>query len=138
MKVKNIAVIATAMVSQMAIAESVDSYPFEVGMALDQSLSAVIRVDDKVNVVLGNDGVAVDYFLKTGQFDTEEPASWYVGVGGWNEWGSDKSFGVRVPLGINYQIVDNWKGYAQIHPELDMNDGLELGIGAAIGIMYRF
>lgn len=138
MKLKNIAIVATAAVSQMAIADGIDSGSFEVGMALDQSLSAVIRVDDKVNVVLGNDGVAVDYFLSAGRFDTEQPVNWYVGVGGWSEWGSDESFGIRVPLGMSYQFVDNWKGYAQVHPELDMNDGAELGLGAAIGLTYQF
>ncbi len=110
--------------------------PFSIGMAVDQQLSVVIQYDDKVNFIVGNEGAAIDYFLKRGRLTDEHPIDWYVGAGIWGEW--DDDFGVRVPLGAEWNFYDGWDTYAQIQPELNMHKGWELGIGAAIGIKYKF
>lgn len=107
-----------------------------VGLAVDQQLSVVVELDEQYRFIIGNQGAAFDYIAKTGQFDTEEPIEWYVGLGGWGEW--DDGFGVRVPLGVNYQVSQGWQIYGQVQPELDMHKGWELGIGAAAGAKYHF
>ncbi|MGF1908248.1 hypothetical protein L4C38_02275 [Vibrio kasasachensis] len=107
-----------------------------VGLAVDQQLSVVVELDNQYRFIVGNQGAAFDYIAKRGQFDTQEPISWYAGIGGWGEW--DDGFGVRIPLGVNYQVSPGWQVYGQVQPELDMHKGWELGIGAALGAKYHF
>ncbi|MBA5761842.1 hypothetical protein H2O73_05720 [Vibrio sp. 404] len=107
-----------------------------IGLAVDQQLSVVVELDNQYRFIIGNQGAAFDYIAKRGQFNTEEPVNWYVGLGGWGEW--DDGFGVRVPLGVSYQVSDGWQLYGQVQPELDMHKGWELGVGAAMGATYHF
>ena len=110
---------------------------FEVGMAVDQQLSVVFEIDDQYRFILGNDGAAFDYIIQRGSFNNPNvPFDWYVGAGGWAEW--DDDFGVRVPLGLDWQINQNFNLYGQVHPELNLHSGPELQLGAALGITYRF
>ncbi len=109
---------------------------FEVGMAIDQQLSAVFEIDDQYRFILGNDGAAFDYIFSRGQFDGKVPLSWYVGGGGYVDWNDD--FGARLPLGINWQINNSFNAYGQLHPELNFDDDVKLQIGAAVGLTYHF
>lgn len=109
----------------------------KVGMAVDQQLSAVLEVNNRYRFTLGNDGAAFDYIIQRGSFNNPNvPFDWYVGAGGWAEW--DDDFGVRVPLGLDWQINQNFNLYGQVHPELNLHSGPELQLGAALGITYRF
>ncbi|EKO3989285.1 hypothetical protein [Vibrio fluvialis] len=109
----------------------------KVGMAVDQQLSAVLEVNNQYRFTLGNDGAAFDYIIQRGSFNNPNvPFDWYVGAGGWAEW--DDDFGARVPLGLDWQINQNFNLYGQVHPELNLHSGPELQLGAALGITYRF
>ncbi|GAL35836.1 hypothetical protein JCM19240_4771 [Vibrio maritimus] len=110
--------------------------PLAVGMAYDRGLSAVIDYNQQVKFAAGNEGIALDYTFLKGQFDSSTPLSWYIAGGAYFDWDSD--FGARIPLGMNLNFANNWKLYGQIHPEVKLNDGLKLDIGAALGVTYNF
>lgn len=107
------------------------------GMAWDQGLSGVLEIDDQYRITVGNDGAAFDYLFKKGSFNANTPLTWYVGIGGWGNWDNDE-FGPRVPLGVDWSFSPGWNMYGQVHPELDLDSGPELQVGAALGITYSF
>ncbi|MDF5607505.1 hypothetical protein P3745_25465, partial [Vibrio parahaemolyticus] len=117
---KNKFILVLGLVSSTAMAAS-EPTDLSVGMAVDQQLSVVVELDNKYRGIIGNDGMAFDYIAKRGTFDQNMPVTWYVGVGGWYEW--DDEFGVRVPLGVNWDLSRGWDLYGQIHPELDLYKG---------------
>ncbi|WP_299687792.1 hypothetical protein [uncultured Vibrio sp.] len=119
-----------------SLAHASEGPTLEVGLALDQDLSVVAEFAQKYRVTIGNDGAAFDYIFQRGQFQTEAPLSWYVGAGAWADWHDD--FGLRLPLGVKANFYEGWNVYAQIHPELDMYKGLELQVGGALGVTYKF
>ncbi|RSD27921.1 hypothetical protein [Vibrio pectenicida] len=128
---------AVLTASATASAEGKGAHQWSAGMAFDQDLSAVVELDDKYRLTLGNDGAAFDYIIARGEFDTDVPLTWYIGSGAWSEWDHDE-FGVRVPLGVNWNFHKDWDMYGQIHPELDLHGGAELQIGGALGVKYTF
>ncbi|WP_162046007.1 hypothetical protein [Vibrio taketomensis] len=135
--VKSIALGVSALGVSLAVqANDQPATDLAVGLAVDKQLSVVVELDDKLRFVVGNEGGAFDYIAKRGQFDTKEPVSWYVAGGVWNDW--DDGFGVRVPLGVSYQVSNGWHVYGELQPELDMDDSWELGISGALGAKYRF
>ncbi len=107
-----------------------------IGMAVDQRLSVVVEIDKTYRGIIGNEGMALDYIAKRGTFEQTIPVTWYVGVGGWYEWNDE--FGLRVPLGVNWDISKGWNLYAQLHPELDLYKGVDLQLGGAFGVRYNF
>ncbi|MGD8108998.1 hypothetical protein [Vibrio sp. TRT 17S01] len=119
-----------------AVAAEQEATSLSVGMAVDQQLSVVAELNEQYRFILGNEGVAFDYIIARGHFEEHQPLSWYVGAGGWAEWKND--FGMRVPLGLSYQISKGWDAYAQVQPELNLYKGPELQIGGALGIKYTF
>ncbi|ELB2889829.1 hypothetical protein QNE36_003885 [Vibrio parahaemolyticus] len=132
---KNKIILAVGLISSSAMAAN-EPANLSVGMAVDQQLSVVVEVDNKYRGIIGNDGMAFDYIAKRGAFDRNMPITWYVGVGGWYEW--DDEFGIRVPLGVNWDLSKGWDVYAQIHPELDLYKGPDLQLGGAVGVKYSF
>ncbi|MFA0660381.1 hypothetical protein AB4619_14785 [Vibrio splendidus] len=122
--------------SGASLAHASEAPDLEVGLAIDQDLSVVVEFDQKYRATIGNDGAAFDYIFKRGQFETEAPLSWYVGAGAWAEWNDD--FGLRLPLGVKVNFYEGWNAYAQVHPELDMYKGVELQVGGALGVTYKF
>ncbi len=107
-----------------------------IGMAVDQQLSVVVEIDKTYRGIIGNEGLAFDYIVKRGTFDQNIPVTWYIGAGGWYEW--DDEFGLRVPLGIHWDISKGWDLYGQLHPELDLYKDVDLQLGAAVGVKYNF
>ncbi|EJR0681198.1 hypothetical protein NX625_003093 [Vibrio parahaemolyticus] len=132
---KNKIILAVGLISSSAMAAN-EPANLSVGMAVDQQLSVVVEVDNKYRGIIGNDGMAFDYIAKRGAFDQNMPITWYVGFGGWYEW--DDEFGIRVPLGVNWDLSKGWDVYAQIHPELDLYKGPDLQLGGAVGVKYSF
>ncbi|EGR1699991.1 hypothetical protein HYN73_19650 [Vibrio parahaemolyticus] len=132
---KNKIILAVGLISSSAMAAN-EPANLSVGMAVDQQLSVVVEVDNKYRGIIGNDGMAFDYIAKRGAFNLNMPITWYVGVGGWYEW--DDEFGIRVPLGVNWDLSKGWDVYAQIHPELDLYKGPDLQLGGAVGVKYSF
>ncbi|HCH0712875.1 TPA: hypothetical protein NKO95_001960 [Vibrio parahaemolyticus] len=132
---KNKIILAVGLISGSAMAAN-EPANLSVGMAVDQQLSVVVEVDNKYRGIIGNDGMAFDYIAKRGASDQNMPITWYVGVGGWYEW--DDEFGIRVPLGVNWDLSKGWDVYAQIHPELDLYKGPDLQLGGAVGVKYSF
>ncbi|MGY0613834.1 hypothetical protein [Vibrio sp. FJH11] len=128
-------ILAAGLLSSAAMAANQPA-DLAVGMAVDQQLSVVVEIDKTYRGIIGNDGMAFDYIAKRGSFDQSVPVTWYVGVGGWYEW--DDEFGLRVPLGVNWDLSQGWDVYAQIHPELDLYKGADLQVGGAVGVKYSF
>ncbi|WP_070967557.1 hypothetical protein [Vibrio sonorensis] len=125
-----------SLIPLSAIAEEANAPSLSVGMAVDQQLSVVVELEEQYRLTIGNQGGAFDYIVGRGEFDAHTPVDWYVGGGAWGEW--DHDFGLRVPLGLNWQVSDGWNAYGQVHPELNLYKGPKLQIGAAIGVTYRF
>ena len=126
-----------ALNSLPTFAESTMPQGLSAGMAWDQGLSAVLEIEDQYRFTVGNDGAAFDYLFKKGNFNANTPLTWYGGVGGWGSWDDDE-FGPRVPLGVDWAFSPGWNMYGQVHPELDLDSGPDLQIGAALGVTYSF
>lgn len=107
----------------------------KVGVAIDMDLSIVAQID-KYNIVLGDNGFAVDYQILSGKFDQTTPLSWYVSGGGFAGW--DHGFGLRVPLGVKWDFAPNWDLYGQVHPVADFDDGFDFSVDGAIGVRFAF
>ena len=107
----------------------------KIGVAIDMDLSLVAQID-RYNIVLGDSGFAVDYLIKTGQFDNKTPLSWYFSGGGWTEW--DDGFGVRAPVGISWYFVKGWDLYGQVQPVANFDDGFKFSVDGAVGVRYSF
>ncbi|MDA7746750.1 DUF3996 domain-containing protein [Psychromonas sp.] len=147
--------ILLALVSHASFAETKTApIGIKVGVAFDQGFGVTAQFEDKINVFLGNDGLAVDYLLKQGMFKADVPLSWYVGVGGVINWNNHyngysenneryNAYSIRVPLGVSYSFVKNWDVYGQLAPDLSYNDkphdrDFRFGVDAAFGIRYAF
>lgn len=107
----------------------------KVGVAVDMDLSLVAQID-RYNIVLGDKGFAVDYLVKTGNFDNKEPLSWYFSGGGWAGW--DHGFGVRAPVGVSWYFAKGWDLYGQVQPVVDLDNSFKLSVDGAIGVRYAF
>ncbi len=107
----------------------------KLGVALDMDLSIVAQVDN-YNIILGDSGLAVDYLVKTGNFDNKQPLSWYFAGGGWAGW--DDGFGVRAPLGISWYFAKGWDVYGQVQPVVNLDDNFKISVDGAIGVRYAF
>lgn len=107
----------------------------KIGAAIDMDLSLVAQID-RYNIVLGDSGFAVDYLIKTGQFENTAPLFWYFAAGGWTEW--DDGFGVRAPVGISWYFAKGWDLYGQVQPVADFDDGFKFNVDGAIGVRFSF
>lgn len=128
----------------LVVASSVHAEP-KVGLGVDQGFGVTIQLEDRINLTLGDDGVAGDYLFRKGVIDPSVPATWYIGVGAFAGW--DDGLGVRLPLGVEMNFDQRWDGYVQLAPAIDFDnhndhkghhDHADLDIDAAIGIRYAF
>lgn len=113
----------------------------KVGFGVDRGLGVTAQLEDRFNLFIGNDGIAADYLFSRGQWNELKeiegaPLTWYVGGGLYADW--DNGFGVRLPLGVELNFAPNWQVYAQIAPDLDLDDGAKFGIQGAIAVRYAF
>jgi len=126
------------LISTLMFLLSVSSFAqakIKVGVALDMDLSLVAKID-RYSIVLGNDGFAVDYTIKTGRFNDSTPLTWFVSGGGWAGW--DHGFGVRVPLGVNWVFAKDWDLYGQVQPVANFDNKFDLSLDGAIGVRFAF
>jgi len=107
----------------------------KVGVAIDMDLSLVAQID-RYNIVLGDKGFAVDYLVKTGDFDNKTPLSWYFSGGGWAGW--DHGYGVRAPAGVSWYFAKGWDLYGQVQPVANFDNGFKLSVDGAIGVRFAF
>lgn len=127
----------------LGVSASVSAGP-EVGLGIDQGLSVIVQFEDRINLSLGDDGIAGDYLFKKGNFKQNQPVSWYVGVGAFAGW--DHGLGVRLPLGVEMKFDQRLEGYFQLAPAIDFDDDhrdnrghrdhTDVGIDAAFGVRY--
>lgn len=47
-------------------------------------------------------------------------------------------YGVRVPLGFDWQFAPQWDSFVQLAPKVNIPDDFHLGIDAALGVRYAF
>lgn len=108
------------------------------GFGVDRGLGVTAQLENRFNLFVGNDGIAGDYLFSRGSWGEIEsmPVNWYVGGGAWADW--NKGFGVRLPLGVELNFAPSWQAYAQIAPDLDLDDGAKFGVQGAIAIRYSF
>ncbi len=78
---KNLPLVGLAVLTSMQVSASESDTQLAVGMAFDQGLSAVVELDNKYRITVGNDGGAFDMILKRGEFEEGLPLTWYVGAG---------------------------------------------------------
>ena len=126
------------LVSVLLLALSLSSYAqanVKVGVALDMDLSLVAQIDS-YNIVLGDSGFAVDYLVKTGNFNNETPLSWYLAGGGWAGW--NHGYGVRVPVGVSWYFAKGWDLYGQVQPVANFDDKFKFSVDGAIGVRFSF
>lgn len=126
------------LVSLLLLALSLSSYAqanVKVGVALDMDLSLVAQID-RYNIVLGDSGFAVDYLVKTGDFNNDTPLSWYFSGGGWAGW--DHGYGVRVPVGVSWYFAKGWDLYGQVQPVANFDDKFKFSVDGAIGVRFSF
>lgn len=134
----NIITLAICAMLLSLSASANDKVNIKAGFAFDMGFGATALINEQVNIMLGNDGIAGDYLFKRGKFSTDVPFTWYVAGGGYAEW--DDAFGVRLPLGLNLNFEQNWNAYTQIAPDLDFDDDDDIKFGAqlAAGLRYSF
>lgn len=113
-----------------------DAINIKAGFAFDMGFGVNALVNDQYYFMLGNDGVAADYLVTKGTFKSKIPFTWYVAGGAYNEW--DDGSGVRLPLGVNLNLSEQWNGYTQISPDVDFDEEVRFGAQMAAGIRYSF
>jgi hypothetical protein len=107
----------------------------KIGVAVDMDFSLVAQID-RYNIVLGDNGFAVDYAIKTGEFDNKTPVSWYLAGGGWAGW--NNGFGVRAPVGVSWYFAKGWDLYGQVQPVANFDSDFTLSVDGAIGVRFAF
>ena len=111
----------------------------KVGLGFDQGFGVTAQFNN-INAFIGNDGAAVDYVFKRGNFGDDVPLNWYVAGGAFLGW--DHGAGVRLPLGVSMAFNSKWDAYLQVHPQLDFDHGAHsdthFNLDAGIGVRYRF
>lgn len=126
------------LVSVLMLLLSLSSFAqadMKIGVAVDMDLSIVAQID-RYNIVLGDSGFAIDYLIKTGQFENTTPLSWYIGGGGWAGW--NNGFGVRVPVGVSWGFAKDWDLYGQVQPVANFDNDFKLSVDGAIGVRFAF
>ncbi len=115
----------------------------KLGFGFDQGFGVAGSID-KFNGFIGNDGIAVDYIFARGRFNKTDPVNWYVGGGGFGEWGDGA--GIRVPFGVELSFAKttepsfakHWDIYGQLTPNLKLGNDSKFGLDAGIGLRYLF
>ncbi|MEH6473295.1 MAG: hypothetical protein V7752_18840 [Halopseudomonas sp.] len=115
---------------------SAEAERVKVGFGFDMGLGITAQINDQVNVSIGNDGIAADYLVKKGRFDTNVPYTWYVGAGAFVGW--DEDYGLRVPFGADWNFEKRWNAFGQISPDIDFDGSAKFGLSAALGVRYSF
>ncbi|WP_261905457.1 hypothetical protein [Vibrio fortis] len=108
----------------------------KVGMAVDHGLGVNLKFNDTVNVFAGNDGFALDYHFTKGSMSNDGSVGYFIGFGGWTDW--DDDFGVRMPLGLDWNFTSNWHLTGQLSPAFQIQDKSKFKIDAGFGIHYQF
>lgn len=115
----------------------------KLGFGFDQGFGIAASADS-FNGFIGNDGLAVDYIFSRGTFNKSDPLYWYVGGGGFVEWGGGA--GVRIPFGVEVSLTrvsepafaKHWDIYGQLAPRLKLGNHTGFGIDAGLGLRYQF
>lgn len=108
----------------------------KVGMGVDYGLGVNLKFDETVNVFAGNDGFAVDYHFARGALSNNGSVGYFVGFGGWTDW--DDDFGVRMPLGLDWNFASNWNLTGQLNPTFQIQDKSKFNLDASFGVSYKF
>lgn len=108
----------------------------KVGMGIDYGLGVNLKFDDTVNVFAGNDGFALDYHIAKGALSNDGSVGYFVGFGGWTDW--DDDFGVRMPLGLDWNFASNWNLTGQLNPTFQIQDKSKFKLDAGFGVSYKF
>lgn len=109
----------------------------KLGFAVDRGFGVIASLK-QFNLFVGNDGAAVDYLLKKDSLKTDlkGPTYWYVGGGVYADWDSDR--GVRLPVGAEWHFAKELDAFAELIPNLRVNNNAKFGLDAAVGVRYQF
>ncbi|CAM4105945.1 hypothetical protein [Vibrio neonatus] len=75
-----------------------------------------------------------DHFDNVGHCDGYHDSNY------WTEDGSNhfNDYGIRVPLGLDWQFAPQWDGFASLAPRVNIPDSFHFGVDAALGVRYAF
>ncbi|MPW35871.1 hypothetical protein [Vibrio sp. B1Z05] len=62
----------------------------------------------------------------------------YYGYWEENESNHFNDYGIRVPLGLDWQFAPQWDGFASLAPRVNIPDSFHFGVDAALGVRYAF
>ncbi len=110
---------------------------FKLGFGVDRGLGIVGSIN-QFNGFVGNDGFSIDYlFLKQSlKNNASNGVRWSVGAGGYKDWDGD--FGVRLPVGIEWNFAKNIDAFAQAIPAFQIEEDSKFKLDFGLGIRYHF
>lgn len=126
------------------IASCVYAGDIGIGFGTDMGFGITAQFNEKINIQVGNAGVAADYLFLSGGFDSSDVVTWYVGAGAgyyFGEWTAHAGdIDLRVPLGFDWNFGKQFDAYAQAIPGMRIleSGGMGFGYNGAVGIRYFF
>lgn len=74
---------------------------------------------------------------------TQSCHHWHNGYRYGEYWARDEDqhfndYGIRVPLGLDWQFAPKWDTFVQLSPKVNVPDDFHFGIDAALGVRYAF
>ena len=137
-KITALSFITSLMLFGTAQSEDSPLKGIKLGFGVDRGFG-ITGTMGKFNGFIGNDGIAVDYIFKKQKLNEKDPLYIYVGGGGYVDWdGKDNDLGARLPIGMEFYFAEKLDVYAQIIPNLRINNSAKFGLHAGIGIRYQF
>lgn len=136
LKIMMVSIVCACSFSSTALAENSQALQgLKLGFGYDMGLGITAQ-DDNINVFLGNDGLAIDYKFIRNNVAGSIPTHVYLGVGGYAGFGG--SLGARIPVGIEGRFTPEFDAYAHVIPELNLINDVKFGLGAGLGVRYKF
>ena len=132
----------TTTIAGLALTSTLLTANTSVGLVADLGIGIGAQFDDKINAFIGSSGISGDYLFINNKKMGDSPFNWYLGGGlayYFSDWGADSGdFDVRLPVGIEWDFHKEWDAFLQATPALRIGDDVGFGIGAAIGVRYKF
>ncbi|MEH6649166.1 MAG: hypothetical protein V7707_03975 [Motiliproteus sp.] len=133
--------IAISAISALLLSATAHADKIKLGVATDMGFGVTAQLNDQINAMIGNDGASMDYIFRQGGFEGQNmPFTWYAAGGGFVGW--DHGFGLRLPLGLDWNFAKRWDAFAQLSPEIDFDakngDSVDFDLGGALGVRYAF
>ena len=114
----------------------------KLGFGIDRDFG-VIASNKGFNAFIGNKGLSLDLILKKEKINVDDaeveikgPVRWYLAGGGYGDWNG--GFGVRAPVGIEWDFTKKLDVYSHLIPSLQIADKPNFGLDFGLGLRYQF